>query len=88
MDALPDIVNGLIAGAKEGDTKAAVYLCDRAQLAIYHDPGLIEKLGTGRGVEFTERPAVTPPSSSAPSAIRTTGPYGPGPSIGPPSRSP
>jgi hypothetical protein len=29
VDALPDIVDGLIARAKDGDTKAAVYLCDR-----------------------------------------------------------
>jgi hypothetical protein len=29
VDALPDIVDGLLAKAKEGDTKAAVYLCDR-----------------------------------------------------------
>jgi hypothetical protein len=29
VDALPEIVDGLIARAREGDTKAAVYLCDR-----------------------------------------------------------
>jgi hypothetical protein len=29
VDALPDIIDGLIARAKEGDTKAASYLCDR-----------------------------------------------------------
>ena len=29
VDALPDIVEALIARAREGDTKAAVYLCDR-----------------------------------------------------------
>jgi hypothetical protein len=29
IDALPEIIDGLIARAKEGDTKAAVYLCDR-----------------------------------------------------------
>jgi hypothetical protein len=29
VDALPEIVDGLIKRAKEGDTKAAVYLCDR-----------------------------------------------------------
>ena len=29
FDALPDIIDGLIARAREGDTKAAVYLCDR-----------------------------------------------------------
>jgi hypothetical protein len=29
VDALPEIIDGLIARAKEGDTKAAVYLCDR-----------------------------------------------------------
>ena len=29
VDALPDIIDGLIARAREGDTKAAVYLCDR-----------------------------------------------------------
>jgi hypothetical protein len=29
VEALPDIIDGLIARAKEGDTKAAVYLCDR-----------------------------------------------------------
>src|SRR4051794_9608003 len=29
VDALPDIVDGLIARAREGDTKAAVYLSDR-----------------------------------------------------------
>jgi hypothetical protein len=28
-DALPDIIDGLIAKARGGDTKAAVYLCDR-----------------------------------------------------------
>jgi hypothetical protein len=29
VDALPEIIDGLIARAKGGDTKAAVYLCDR-----------------------------------------------------------
>jgi hypothetical protein len=29
VDALPEIIDGLIARAKEGDSKAAVYLCDR-----------------------------------------------------------
>src|SRR3954470_4175778 len=29
VDALPDVIDGLIAKAREGDTKAAVYLCDR-----------------------------------------------------------
>jgi hypothetical protein len=29
VDALPAIIDGLIARAREGDTKAAVYLCDR-----------------------------------------------------------
>jgi hypothetical protein len=29
VDALPAILDGLIARAKDGDTKAAVYLCDR-----------------------------------------------------------
>ncbi|MGA2701727.1 MAG: hypothetical protein ABSH35_11610 [Isosphaeraceae bacterium] len=29
VDALPEIIDGLIARAKEGDGKAAVYLCDR-----------------------------------------------------------
>jgi hypothetical protein len=29
VDALPEIVDGLIARAKEGDVKAAVYLADR-----------------------------------------------------------
>jgi hypothetical protein len=29
VDALPEILDGLISRAKEGDTKAAVYLCDR-----------------------------------------------------------
>ena len=29
VDALPEIVDGLIARAKDGDAKAAVYLCDR-----------------------------------------------------------
>jgi hypothetical protein len=29
VDALPEIVDGLIARAKEGDAKAAQYLCDR-----------------------------------------------------------
>jgi hypothetical protein len=29
VDALPDIIDGLIARAKDGDTKVAVYLCDR-----------------------------------------------------------
>jgi hypothetical protein len=29
IDALPEIVDGLIARAKEGDVKAAVYLADR-----------------------------------------------------------
>jgi hypothetical protein len=29
VDALPEIIDGLIARAKDGDTKAAVYLCDR-----------------------------------------------------------
>jgi hypothetical protein len=29
VDALPDIIDGLISRAKEGDAKAAVYLCDR-----------------------------------------------------------
>lgn len=29
VDALPGIIDGLIARAKEGDTKAAIYLVDR-----------------------------------------------------------
>jgi hypothetical protein len=29
VDAMPEIVDALIARAKEGDLKAAVYLCDR-----------------------------------------------------------
>jgi hypothetical protein len=29
VDALPDIIDGLIARAREGDVKSAVYLCDR-----------------------------------------------------------
>jgi hypothetical protein len=29
VDALPDIIDGLIKRAKDGDTKAALYLCDR-----------------------------------------------------------
>jgi hypothetical protein len=29
VDALPEIIDGLIGRAKDGDTKAAVYLCDR-----------------------------------------------------------
>jgi hypothetical protein len=29
VNALPEIIDGLVARAKEGDTKAAVYLCDR-----------------------------------------------------------
>jgi hypothetical protein len=29
VDALPEIIDGLISRAKDGDTKAAVYLCDR-----------------------------------------------------------
>ena len=29
VDALPEIIDGLITRAKEGDAKAAVYLCDR-----------------------------------------------------------
>jgi hypothetical protein len=29
VDALPDIIDGLIKRATDGDTKAAVYLCDR-----------------------------------------------------------
>jgi hypothetical protein len=29
VEALPEVVDGLIARAREGDTKAAVYLCDR-----------------------------------------------------------
>jgi hypothetical protein len=29
VDALPDIIDGLIGRAREGDMKAAVYLCDR-----------------------------------------------------------
>lgn len=29
VDALPEIIDRLIARAKEGDSKAAVYLCDR-----------------------------------------------------------
>jgi hypothetical protein len=29
VDALPEIVDGLIGRAKDGDTKAAAYLCDR-----------------------------------------------------------
>jgi hypothetical protein len=28
-DALPDIIDGLIARAKDGDLKTAIYLCDR-----------------------------------------------------------
>jgi hypothetical protein len=29
VDALPDIIEGLIRRAKVGDVKAAIYLCDR-----------------------------------------------------------
>jgi hypothetical protein len=29
VDALPEIIDGLIGRAKDGDTKAALYLCDR-----------------------------------------------------------
>lgn len=29
VDALPEIIDDLIARAKDGDTKAAIYLCDR-----------------------------------------------------------
>ena len=29
VDALPEIIDGLIGRAKDGDVKAAVYLCDR-----------------------------------------------------------
>ena len=29
VDALPDIIHGLITRAKEGDAKVAFYLCDR-----------------------------------------------------------
>jgi hypothetical protein len=29
VDALPDIIDGLINRARDGDLKAAVYLCDR-----------------------------------------------------------
>ena len=29
VDALPEIMDGLIHRAKDGDTKAAIYLCDR-----------------------------------------------------------
>ncbi len=29
VDALPEIIDGLIGRAKEGDVKAALYLCDR-----------------------------------------------------------
>jgi hypothetical protein len=29
VDALPEIIDGLVARAKGGDAKAAVYLCDR-----------------------------------------------------------
>jgi hypothetical protein len=29
VDALPDIIDGLIKRAKVGDVKAAIYLCDR-----------------------------------------------------------
>jgi hypothetical protein len=30
VDALPEIIDGLLGrGVKDGDTKAAVYLCDR-----------------------------------------------------------
>ena len=29
VDALPEIIDGLIARAKAGNSKAAVYLCDR-----------------------------------------------------------
>jgi hypothetical protein len=29
VDALPEIIDGLIVRAKDGDTKAAQYLCDR-----------------------------------------------------------
>ena len=29
VDALPEIIESLIGRAKEGDTKAAAYLCDR-----------------------------------------------------------
>ena len=43
-EALPDIVGGLIARAKEGDMKAALYLCDRilgrvvgSEVAPVHD---------------------------------------------------
>src|SRR5438309_336271 len=29
VEALPDVIEGLITRAREGDTRAAVYLCDR-----------------------------------------------------------
>jgi hypothetical protein len=29
VDALPEIIDGLIGRARDGDTKAATYLCDR-----------------------------------------------------------
>ena len=29
VEALPEIIDGLIGRAKDGDAKAAVYLCDR-----------------------------------------------------------
>ncbi len=29
VDALPEIIDGLIGRAKQGDVKAALYLCDR-----------------------------------------------------------
>jgi hypothetical protein len=51
VDALPEVVDGLIARAKEGDTKAAVYLCDRI---LGRSSGSKVAPGADRRAAFTE----------------------------------
>jgi len=46
----------------------------QAQLAIYHDPTLITKLGNGRGIDFTPRPIDPPSAGAAPVPAASSGP--------------
>jgi hypothetical protein len=51
VDALPDIIDGLIERAKEGDVKAAIYLCDRI---LGRTPGAKVAPADDREAPYTE----------------------------------
>ena len=51
VDALPDIVDGLIRRAKGGDVKAAIYLCDRI---FGRSPGAKVARADDRETPYTE----------------------------------